>query len=181
MLTSSCSTMALNQSSEKSGIVKTAKKYLGVPYKFGGATPRGFDCSGLVQYVYKRNGYSVPRTAIDQFKKGKAIRFSKAQPGDLLFFKTGSSPYSHVVIYCGGMRFIHAPRTGKSVSIDSLDMTYWKKRYRGTVTYRDVQGQDVKKDFIPKKKKVDDKEFEYVVFNNLFNYEDLLNSTVKDY
>ncbi len=117
-------------------IVETAKRYLGVKYKYGGETPRGFDCSGFVMYVYRKNGITVPRTTREQYYAGKRIVLRNARPGDLVFFNTaGSKRFSHVGIYVGSNRFIHAPRTGKTVSYADMNLKYWKKRYIGTVTF----------------------------------------------
>lgn len=116
-------------------IVKTAEKYLGVRYKFGGGDPSGFDCSGYSSYVYKLNGLLLPHSAQQQFANGKRIGIKKAKPGDLVFFRTSGWKISHVAIYMGDYRFIHAPSRGKSVSFDDIRKDYWRKRYAGTVTY----------------------------------------------
>ena len=117
------------------GIVRTAKRYQGVPYRMGGSSPRGFDCSGYVMYIYGKHHIPLPRTAEAQFYHGRAISLSRARPGDLVFFQTSRRRYSHVGIYIGGGRFIHAPSTGKRVSVTEMKNPYWKKRYRGAVTY----------------------------------------------
>jgi len=117
-------------------IVRTAKRYLGVRYKSGGTTPRGFDCSGYVKYVYKKNGLSLPRTATQQFKAGKRVTLRRAKPGDLVFFHTSKrKTFSHVGIYLGNLKFIHAPRTGKKISFANINNRYWRKRYLGAVSY----------------------------------------------
>ncbi len=117
-------------------IVETAKRYLGVSYKHGGENPKGFDCSGFVMYVYRKNGISLPRTTMEQFHAGRKISLRNAGPGDLVFFNiSGSRRLSHVGIYLGNHRFIHAPRTGKTVSYADMNLQYWKKRYVGTVTF----------------------------------------------
>jgi len=117
-------------------LVQTAKRFLGVRYKRGGNTPRGFDCSGYVKYVYQRNGIRVPRTAAEQFRSGQRIDLRRAKPGDLVFFHTSNRKFlSHVGIYLGNLKFIHAPRTGKRISFADLRNSYWRKRYIGTVTY----------------------------------------------
>ncbi|MCP4132075.1 MAG: C40 family peptidase [bacterium] len=116
-------------------IVHTAKRYIGVKYRSGGTSPRGFDCSGYVLYVYKTNGISLPRNARKQYYAGKRIRLRHARPGDLVFFQTSRKRISHVGIYLGNRRFIHAPSSGKRVSITSMKNPYWKKRYIGAVTY----------------------------------------------
>ncbi len=122
----------LNNTQRKS-IVITAKKYMGVKYKNGGTTPSGFDCSGYVMYVYNKNGIRVPRAVQEQYKAGKTVPIRHARPGDLVFFTTGRNRYSHVGIYLGNLRFIHAPSTGKTVSIASMKNSYWKSRFIGSV------------------------------------------------
>jgi cell wall-associated NlpC family hydrolase len=120
---------------EGTTIVRTAKRYLGTRYRKGGSSPAGFDCSGYVMYVYKRNGILLPRTAKSQFFAGRKIARGRVRPGDLLFFKTTRKRYSHVGIYVGEHRFIHSPRTGKRVSYADMDKPYWKRRYIGAVTF----------------------------------------------
>ncbi|MGB5339275.1 MAG: C40 family peptidase [Gammaproteobacteria bacterium] len=101
---------------------------LGVPYHYGGASPRGVDCSGLVYYAYRKAGIEVPRTTGAQFNYAQPVRRSSLRPGDLLFFRLTSRSVSHVGIYAGGRRFIHAPSRGKRVSYASLDNPYWQQR-----------------------------------------------------
>jgi peptidoglycan DL-endopeptidase CwlO len=102
------------------GVVGIAMQYLGVPYVWGGASPRGFDCSGLVSYVFAQIGVSLPHSSYAQFGMGTPVSISQLQPGDLVFF-TGAS---HVGIYIGGGQFIHAPHTGDVVKISSLSGYY---------------------------------------------------------
>lgn len=116
-------------------IVITARRYLGVPYRYGGTTPRGFDCSGFVYYVYNKSGMPVKRALKEQFRGGRKVPRRRVKPGDLVFFQTSRRSISHVGIYAGRGRFIHAPRTGKNVSYARLDNPYWKRRYRGAVSY----------------------------------------------
>ncbi len=116
-------------------IARTAQKYLGVPYRRGGSTPEGFDCSGYVMYVYKKNGVLLPRSAKAQYGVGRKIMRAEMKTGDLVFYHTLRNKFSHVGIYVGGHRFIHAPRTGKQVSYADMDKPYWKKRYVGAVTF----------------------------------------------
>lgn len=111
-------------------IIATAKKYIGVPYVWGGSTPSGFDCSGFVQYVFKSHGISLPRTSKQQYAVGSWVSKSNLQPGDLVFFDTGGSGISHLGIYIGNNQFIHAS-TSKGVIITSLSNTYWAPRYYG--------------------------------------------------
>jgi cell wall-associated NlpC family hydrolase len=106
-------------------VVPVAKKYLGVPYVWGGTTPSGFDCSGLCQYSYAQIGVSIPRTSREQFQAGAYIppnRLDLLQPGDMVFFGYGGDPgqIHHVGIYVGDYDFIEAPATGEVVRISSL-------------------------------------------------------------
>ena len=108
--------------------VRIAVSYLGTPYRYGGSNPRGFDCSGLVYYSYRKAGIHVPRTTRDQLSAANRVRMSQLSPGDLLFFKIGRGDVSHVAIYTGEGRFIHAPSSGKRVSYGSMSNDYWKNR-----------------------------------------------------
>lgn len=113
-------------------LVSGAQKYLGVPYVYGGASPSGFDCSGLVYYLLKNEGYSPYRTAADQYKMGTYVAKEDLQPGDLVFFQnTAGYGISHVGIYVGDGKFIHAPRTGSVVSYADLNSTYYTNHYYG--------------------------------------------------
>ena len=107
----------------------TAASMLGTPYKWGGMTPsEGFDCSGLVHYSYLQAGVELPRTSLQQYKYSRSVRLKTLRPGDLLFFDLNNERVSHVGIYLGDNRFVHAPRTGKDVMITSLNNQYWKQR-----------------------------------------------------
>ena len=112
------------------GILHTARRTLGIPYRFGGKTPRsGFDCSGLTGYVFRKNGYRIPFGARNQYISLRRVRYP--QPGDLVFFRTAGRRISHVGIYAGRYKFIHAPRTGKTVEYADLRNRYWRRRYAG--------------------------------------------------
>jgi len=117
----------------KQSVVNVAKKMLGVKYKYGGTSPsRGFDCSGLVQYSHKAAGVRIPRTTSQQYKAAKPISRRYLKAGDLVFFKTAVSRVaSHVGIYLGNNKFIHAPSSGKRVKISSMKEKYWRKRFTG--------------------------------------------------
>ena len=119
------------------GLVETAKKYLGTPYKWGGTSPTtGFDCSGLMYYVYKENGKSIPRTSQEQYKGGTAVDKSALSEEDLVFFSTdGSGTATHVGMYVGDNKFIHAPRTGDVVKYSDLNSKYYKEHYLGARRY----------------------------------------------
>lgn len=116
-----------------SDITELARKYLGTQYVWGGSTPSGFDCSGLVQYVFGKNGVSVPRTTYNQIAVGASVGPDKLRPGDLVFFDTDKSKSGpdHVGIYLGGGKFIHAPRPGAGVKISSLSDSYYMNRWMG--------------------------------------------------
>lgn len=120
-------------SASKHAVIKTAKKMLGVKYRYGGTSPsRGFDCSGLVQYSHQAAGIHLPRTTGQQYKASKKISRRYLKAGDLVFFKTAvSRAVSHVGIYLGNNKFIHAPSSGKHVKISSMTERYWRKRFTG--------------------------------------------------
>jgi cell wall-associated NlpC family hydrolase len=114
-------------------VVDTALGAIGVPYRMGGSDPKvGFDCSGLVNYVYRKTlGMTLPRTSRQLAGVGAAIEREELRPGDLVFFNTRGAPNSHVGIYLGDSRFIHAPRARALVRIDSLEDPAYARRYDG--------------------------------------------------
>ncbi|MDK2809469.1 MAG: peptidoglycan DL-endopeptidase CwlO [Petroclostridium sp.] len=113
-------------------IVQTAMKYLGVPYRWGGANPSGFDSSGIIWYTFKENGIQLPRVSFDMYKVGRPISKEELLPGDLVFFEGYAPGPSHGVIYIGDGKFVHSPRTGKTVSIGRIDDPYYyAPRYYG--------------------------------------------------
>ncbi|MDD6485239.1 MAG: SH3 domain-containing C40 family peptidase [Clostridiales bacterium] len=119
-------------SSGGQAIVDTAMQYLGVPYVWGGTSPSGFDCSGLVQYVCAKNGIKVNRVAADQRNNGTYVSRENLAPGDLVFFG-GSGGIHHVGIYVGNGQMIHAPQTGDVVKISSIETDYRISTYAGAV------------------------------------------------
>lgn len=114
-------------------VVETAKKYLGVPYVYGGTSPSGFDCSGFVQYVYAELGYSLNRVAADQMNNGIPVSREQLQPGDLVGFysSAGGGYVGHIGIYVGDGMMIHAPHTGDVVKYTSIDTSYYTSRFAG--------------------------------------------------
>ena len=114
-------------------IVLRALSFIGVRYKWGGASPdTGFDCSGLIRYVYNQvTGQSLPGNAREISQVGESVDRSELQPGDLVFFNTLRRPFSHVGIYLGESRFVHAPSRGGKVEIVDMTDRYWKTRYNG--------------------------------------------------
>jgi cell wall-associated NlpC family hydrolase len=114
-------------------LVLNAMGYMGIPYRFGGATPEaGFDCSGFVQYVFRQAaGLVLPRSSFEQIRQGISVAREELQVGDLVFFNTMRATASHVGIYIGDNRFIHAPSRGKTVEIVDFTNSYWQARYDG--------------------------------------------------
>jgi cell wall-associated NlpC family hydrolase len=106
---------------------------VGTPYVRGGESPRrGFDCSGLVVYVFRSAlGIELPRRVAGLRSVGKAVRLQDLEPGDLLFYNTRHRPYSHVGIYVGEGRFVHAPRPGARVRVEEIGKRYWRARFNG--------------------------------------------------
>jgi cell wall-associated NlpC family hydrolase len=109
----------------------TAIGLIGTPYRWGGNNPEGgFDCSGLISYVFaSTRGQKIPRTTVEMPKVSALIEDSPLAPGDLVFFNTLGSPYSHVGIYVGKGRFVHAPNTGGTVRLEELQKPYWSSRF----------------------------------------------------
>jgi len=119
--------------SDISLIIDKAYELTGIKYKLGGSKPEtGFDCSQFVKYVFEQAlNLSLPPSARSLSKVGETIKFEDLQPGDLVFFNTRKSKFSHVGIYVGNNEFIHAPRTGKTIRVESLTKNYWLKRFNG--------------------------------------------------
>ncbi|MGW8182751.1 MAG: C40 family peptidase [Burkholderiales bacterium] len=114
-------------------VVRHALGYVGIPYRYGGnSAATGFDCSGLVWRVYRQaTGIRLPRDTYGISRTGTAIASRELRPGDLVFFNTMRRPYSHVGIYLGGDRFVHAPSSGGVVSVSHLSNRYWRQRFNG--------------------------------------------------
>jgi cell wall-associated NlpC family hydrolase len=109
-------------------VAREAHKYIGVPYKYGGRSPNGFDCSGLVWYIYKQHGVSLPDASYKQASSGVKVKRGDLVPGDLIFFQTNGRIH-HVGLYVGGNKMIHAPGMGKSVVKTSLKDKYYRTHY----------------------------------------------------
>jgi cell wall-associated NlpC family hydrolase len=131
-----------------SELVMQAMGLLGVPYKRGGTSEeKGFDCSGFVRYMYEKSvGLVLPRRAEEQAKVTEEISRSELKPGDLVFFNTLKRTFSHVGIYVGDGKFIHAPRPGKAVRVDDMREAYWQQRFNGArrVQVDKLQNEPVK-------------------------------------
>jgi cell wall-associated NlpC family hydrolase len=121
----------------REGLVRTARRYIGKPYRWGGASVRtGFDCSGLTMTVYRLNGLDLPRNSRAQFDAGIPVSRKGLKKGDLVFFYTGrKGRVSHVGIYAGAGKFIHAPRPGKTIRVSALSAAYYHRRYMGARRY----------------------------------------------
>ncbi|MDO5537425.1 MAG: C40 family peptidase [Desulfovibrionaceae bacterium] len=117
--------------------VQAAYSQVGKPYRLGGASPRqGFDCSGLIYWAYKSNGVKVPRRTSDQIRAGYGVSRDDTLPGDIVVFRMGARAL-HTGMYAGGNSFIHSPRKGSNVRMESLSKPYWSKRL---VSIRRVSG-----------------------------------------
>lgn len=123
----------INASDTASGVAMQALAHLGTPYKAGGLSPQtGFDCSGLVVYVYREGAaLALPRNTLALSRLGEPIEHAALKPGDLVFYNTQRREYSHVGIYLGEERFIHAPSGGGEVRVENLRADYWMRRYSG--------------------------------------------------
>lgn len=108
-------------------VAQWAAKQIGKPYRYGGNSPQGFDCSGLVQYSYAKAGIRVPRTTREQLHLAKRIKLSGLQAGDVIFFRLDRRKVAHVGIYLGNQRMVHAPSSGQRVSYARLDRGYWRQ------------------------------------------------------
>jgi len=113
-------------------VVHSARQHLGLPYIWGGEDPnRGFDCSGLIKFTFQEFDVNLPHRADLQFKYGEQVARTNLEPGDVVFFATGGYPIGHVGIYVGEGQFIHAPRRGKPVQVDTIEKGYYSSRFVG--------------------------------------------------
>ena len=114
-------------------VIINALSLTGIKYKYGGNSPEtGFDCSGFVRYVFRNAAnLTLPPTARAISQIGKTVKKDELQPGDLVFFNTLKSAFSHVGIYIGNNKFIHAPRTGAAVRVENMQQDYWSSRFNG--------------------------------------------------
>ncbi|HUS23342.1 MAG TPA: C40 family peptidase [Candidatus Binatia bacterium] len=125
----------LRELAVRQALLETALGQIGRPYRYGGGDGDGFDCSGLVHFVYSEAGVTVPRTAADQRRAGRKVPQRELQPGDAVFFDVDGG--LHVALYVGDGRVIHAPSRGKDVRLTALALPYWRERYAGAVTLLD--------------------------------------------
>ncbi len=139
LLLHGCASHPFDTPEMRESIKRTALAQVGKPYRFGGSSPSGFDCSGLVQYVFARNGVQVPRSSDDQRDVGEDdLDLDEAQVGDLLFFKIDSwFGVDHVAIYIGDGFAVHAPVSGRQVVVTDMTTPFWEDHF--------VEGVDVLK------------------------------------
>jgi len=112
-------------------LLEAAETRIGAPYRYGGAGPEAFDCSGLVAYAHRQVGIAVPRTAAEQFSKAAPVERRELRPGDLVFFRLAGRGVGHVGIYAGDDRFVHAPQSGGHVRVASLAEEWYRQRFVG--------------------------------------------------
>ncbi len=126
-------------------LINNAMQLIGVRYRWGGNSPQsGLDCSGFVRYVFNDTfGFLLPRKSAQMSKVGLEIGKDELRPGDLVFFNTTRHAFSHVGIYVGNNKFIHAPSKGKSIRVDDMTKVYWEKRYNGARRLENTSGFDV--------------------------------------
>ncbi len=134
-------------------LVSTAMGFIGVPYRRGGnSAETGFDCSGFVRAIFeKAQGLALPRVAKEQADATEVIDKKDLRPGDLVFFNTMRRAFSHVGIYLGDGKFIHAPRSGASVRVEDMSISYWKNRFNGARRVSDEEAADELAKFVQQK------------------------------
>ena len=130
-----------SSSEERTLFVKVVKNFLGVPYRLGGSTLRGIDCSAFVKKIYEIFNVSLPRTTREQFRMGKSVPKEDLEEGDLVFFNTNTrrANTTHVGIYIGNKEFVHASSQNQEVKVDNLDMPYFNKRFLRGVRIKEVE------------------------------------------
>ena len=119
-------------------IASLAATLVGSPYRYGGADPAGFDCSGLVYFVHRQLGISVPRTAAEQSLAATRVDPSHLEPGDVVFFRDSGPEATHVGVYTGERRFVHAPKSGRPVGYASLEDDYYRETFLGAGRFYSV-------------------------------------------
>jgi peptidoglycan endopeptidase LytE len=129
-----------NNSEERNLLVRVVKTFLGVPYKLGGSTLRGIDCSAFVKKIYEIFNIELPRTTREQFSVGKKVEKDQLEEGDLVFFKRRGNS-THVGIYIGDNQFVHASSSNREVKIDYLDTPYYNKRFLRGVRVKELEGE----------------------------------------
>jgi len=136
LIAASCASLKEAKTNKRKLIVRAAKNMIDKRYEYGGQDRyTGFDCSGLTQFAYGEAGVRIPRTAYAQYNRAEKVKKEFLRPGDLVFFSTLGEGATHVGIYLGDNKFIHAPSKGKKVQIVSMENSYWKSRYFGAGSY----------------------------------------------
>lgn len=122
-----------NRNEKMNDLVMYALSLADTPYRYGGNSPdNGFDCSGFVDHVFQHSlNIKLPRTSVELSKIGHWLPFSQIRAGDLVFYNTQKKPFSHVGIYVGEGKFVHAPKTGSQIRVENMSLPYWHSRYNG--------------------------------------------------
>jgi len=149
-----------NVMSKTGDVVMNALGMIGLRYRFGGNTPEsGLDCSGFVRYVFNDTfGFLLPRRAVEMSRVGTSVDTAELRPGDLVFFNTMRHTFSHVGIYIGDNKFVHAPSTGSKIRVDDMTASYWVTRYNGARRIEGNSGAAIKDgadNFVEQLKRVD--------------------------
>ena len=149
-----------NVMSKTGDVVMNALGMIGLRYRFGGNTPEsGLDCSGFVRYVFNDTfGFLLPRRAVEMSRVGTSVDMAELRPGDLVFFNTMRHTFSHVGIYIGDNKFVHAPSTGSKIRVDDMTASYWVSRYNGARRIEGNSGSPIKEgadNFVEQLKRVD--------------------------